>query len=415
MYKVEISGFVKPGFENVREAFEENFEKRGELGGAVCIYFEGEKVVDLWGGDRNKVTSEPWEQDTLVIVHSTTKGLAGLAMALAHSRGLFDYDLHVSKYWPVFAQQGKERITVRQLLSHQAGLYALDVPIEKELIADPDELAAVLARQKPAWEPGSRQAYHAITLGFYESELLRRVDPLHRTLGRYFQEEIASPLHLDAYIRLPEEIPNSRLATPDSSGGLRRIAGAILTTPPSFGLAVLNPRSRIRHALEGSQLPLKEAKGKIYARNLEIPSGGGVASACGIAKAYSVFANGGKEFGLHRESLEQLMAPAIPPLHGFRDECLKTEVQFSLGFTKPSKKNPFGHPSSFGSPGTGGSFGFADPVAGIGYGYVTNKMGTYLTDPRELALRNAMYRSIGELQPYTEEGHSETVLPLIPR
>ena len=205
---ISTSGLVKPGFEAVREAFIENFKHRNELGAACCIYYRGEKVADLWGGIRNKATGEPWEENTMALVFSTTKGLAGLAMALAHSRGLFDYEERVSTYWPEFAQQGKEKITVRQLLSHQAGVFALDEPIDRSLLEDFDRLAVVLARQKPTWTPGTRQAYHGMTLGFYETELLRRVDPKHRTLGRYFHEEIAVPLKLDFYIRLPEEIPN---------------------------------------------------------------------------------------------------------------------------------------------------------------------------------------------------------------
>ena len=168
--------------------------RRHELGGACCAYHRGEKVVDLWGGIRNKQTGEPWERDTMVIVHSATKGLAAMTLALAHSRGWLDYEERVCTYWPEFAQQGKERITVRQLLAHQAGLFALDEPVDRSVVADLDRLAVVLARQKPAWEPGTRQAYHAITLGFYEGELLRRVDPQHRSLGQFFQDEIASPL-----------------------------------------------------------------------------------------------------------------------------------------------------------------------------------------------------------------------------
>ena len=164
----------------MREAFADNFARRRELGGACCAYHRGEKVVDLWGGIRNKQTGEPWEQDTMVIVYSATKGLAAMTLAIAHSRGWLDYEERVCTYWPEFAQQGKERITVRQLLAHQAGLYALDEPVDRSLVADLDRLAVVLARQKPAWEPGTRQAYHAITLGFYESELLRRIDPQHR-------------------------------------------------------------------------------------------------------------------------------------------------------------------------------------------------------------------------------------------
>ncbi|MDH5266885.1 MAG: beta-lactamase family protein [Candidatus Bathyarchaeota archaeon] len=392
-----ISGFVKPGFEAVREAFAENFERRNELGAACCIYYRGEKVVDLWGGVRNEATGEPWEEDTMVIVFSATKGLSGLAMALANSRGLFDYDERISKYWPEFAQQGKDKITIRQLLAHQAGLFAFDELGDKSTLADLDRLAVVLARQKPAYEPGTQQVYHALTLGYYESELLRRVDPKGRSIGQYFQDEIAAPLGLDFYIRLPEEIPNTRLAT------LRQAKigmSAIFTMPIPLLLAAMNPRSAIRRALLGSLLPLD--KERVYARNFEVPSGGGVGTARAIAHAYSVFATGGKELGLREETLRQLMAPPVAPLKGFRDGALKVEIPFSLGFTKPSPENPFGSPSSFGAPGSGGSFGFADPQAEIGYGYVLNGMGTSMTDPRELALRTAMYRSIGEPDPYCE-------------
>ncbi|HEX7287515.1 MAG TPA: serine hydrolase domain-containing protein [Candidatus Angelobacter sp.] len=386
-----ISGFVKPGFEAVREAFLENFERRHELGAACCIYCQGEKVVDLWAGVRNQAAGEPWEEDTMVIVFSATKGLAGLAMALAHSRGLFEYDERVSKYWPEFAQQGKDKITVRQLLAHQAGLYAFDELGDRSTLADLDRLAVVLARQKPAHEPGAQQVYHGMTLGFYESELLRRVDPAHRSLGQYFHEEIAAPLGLDFYIRLPEEIPNSRLAT------LRQAKlgfAAMLTMPFPLFVAGMNPRSALRRALMGSLFPLD--KDRVYTRNFEVPAGGGVGTARAIARAYSVFATGGKEFGLKEETLRQLMAPPVAPLKGFRDGALKVDVRFSLGFTKPNPRNPFGSPGSFGSPGMGGSFGFADPQAGIGYGYVLNSMGTYLEDPRDLALRTAMYRSLGK-------------------
>ena len=387
-----IAGFVKPGFEAVRQAFAENFERRNELGAACCIYYHGEKVVDLWGGVRNETTGEPWEEDTMVIVFSTTKGLAALAMALAHSRRLFDYDERVSKYWPEFAQQGKDKITIRQLLAHQAGLFAFDEMADKSLIADLDRLAVVLARQKPAYEPGTRQVYHGMTLGYYESELLRRVDPKGRSIGQYFQDEIATPLGLDFYIRLPEEIPNSRLATlrlPKAS--LR----SVFTVPFPLFLAAMNPRSAIRRCLVGSLFPLDEEH--VYARNFEVPSGGGVGTARAIAHAYSVFATGGKELGLREEALQQLMAPPVAPLRGFRDGALKAEIRFSLGLAKPDPKKPFGHPSSFGNPGSGGSFGFADPQAEIGYGYVLNGMGARsLEDPRDLALRNAMYRSIGE-------------------
>lgn len=194
---VAIFGHAGPGFEGVADAFAENFVSRNELGAACSMFVDGAKVVDLWGGVRNRKTGERWERDTMVIVWSATKGMSGLAIALAVSRGLLDYDERVSVYWPEFAQQGKEAITVRQLISHQAGLFALDTPVDKTLLADLDRLAVILAQQQPAWPPGQRQAYSMLSLGFYESELIRRVDPLHRSLGQFFQEEIASPLGLD--------------------------------------------------------------------------------------------------------------------------------------------------------------------------------------------------------------------------
>ncbi len=388
-----IHGHVSRGFEAVREVFTENFVRRGELGGACCAFVHGAKVVDLWGGIRNKQTGEPWEQDTMVVVHSATKGLAAMTLAIANSRGWLDYEERVCTYWPEFAQNGKERITVRELLAHQAGLFAINEPVDRSVVADLDRLAAVLARQKPAWEPGSRQAYHGLTLGFYEGELLRLVDPQHRSLGQFFQDEIASPLGEDVYIRLPETIPNSRLATlaPPSLGEMLR--GFELR----FVLEVLNPRSNINRALNRNPgTGIYQDKEDVYTRNLEVPSGNGVGTARAIAHAYSVFAAGGQELGLRQETLELLAAPAIPPTRGFYDECLKAKgVQFSLGFMKPSAVWPFGSSSSFGSPGAGGSLGFADPDAGISYGYVTSKMGTRLTgDPRDVALRQALYSAI---------------------
>jgi CubicO group peptidase (beta-lactamase class C family) len=391
--RVTIEGHVSPGFEVVREAFTENFERRHELGGACCAYHRGVKVVDLWGGIRNKETGEPWEQSTMVVVHSASKGLAAMTLAIAHSRGWLDYEEPVAHYWPEFAQHGKEAITVRQLLAHQAGLFAINEPVDRSIVADLDRLAIVLARQKPAWKPGTRQAYHALSLGFYEGELLRRVDPQHRSLGQFFHDEIASPLEEEVYIRLPETISNSRLATIAPPRPFAMLFGF----PLRFALEALNHRSNIYRALEmnpGARVYFDEQR--VYARNLEVPSGGAVGTARGIAHAYGVFAAGGREFALRQQTLDLLAAPAIPPTRGFYDECLKGEgVQFSLGFMKSSAVWSFGSASSYGSPGSGGSLGFADPAAGVGYAYVTSQMGTALTgDPRDIALRDALYSAL---------------------
>jgi len=385
-----IQGRVDSGFEAVGDAFAQNFISRRELGGACCVYHKGRKVVDLWGGVRNRETGEPWERDTMVIVYSATKGLAAMTLAVAHSRGWLDYDERVCTYWPEFAQQGKDRITVRQLLAHQAGLFAINEPVDRNVVADLDRLAVVLARQKPEWAPGTRQAYHALTLGFYENELLRRIDPRHRSIGRFFQDEIATPLGVDVYIRLPETMPNSRLATLSPPGRLEMLFGF----PLRATLAFMNRRSNINRALvrnPGSAIALDDRR--IYARNLEVPSGGAVGTARGIARAYSAFATGGCELGLSRATIDLLEAPAIAPSRGFYDECMKGDgVEFSLGFMKSCRTWPFGSRRSFGSPGAGGSLGFADPASGIGYAYVTSQMGTSLTgDPREVALRDAAY------------------------
>lgn len=278
---------------------------------------------------------------------------------------------------------------MRQLLAHQAGLYALDERPDRDVVGDADRLAALLARQKPAWEPGTRQAYHAVTIGYYEGELLRRIDPRHRTIGQFFQDEIATPLGLDLYIRLPGDIPNSRFARPAPVRRSELLRGF----PLRVAIDTMNPRSKIVRALWGSELPMDPTH--VYARNFEIPAGGGVGTARAIARAYSVLATGGRELGLRKQTLDLLAAPAVPPARGFYDECMRAEVAFSLGFMKPSTGFPFGGPSAFGAPGAGGAMGCADPEAGIGYGYVTSRMGTHLSgDPRDVALRDALYGSL---------------------
>ncbi len=206
-------GDVDEGYGPVADAFRRNFAERNEIGAACAVYRDGRKVVDLWGGYRDGTTRAPWERDTLVPMFSTTKGVASMALAVARSRGLVDYDAPVASYWPKFAAAGKERVTVRQLLSHQAGLCAIDEKLELADLADLDRVADKIARQRPAWEPGTRHGYHGITLGWYEGELIRRVDPQRRTLGHFFADEVAGPLGLEFHIGLPDTVPPERLAT----------------------------------------------------------------------------------------------------------------------------------------------------------------------------------------------------------
>jgi CubicO group peptidase (beta-lactamase class C family) len=391
-----LQGHVKSGFEPVRKAFIENFTQRNELGSACCIYYQGEKVVDLWGGIRNLKTCEPWEENTMVIVHSTTKGLAAMALAIAYSRGWLSYDERVCTYWPEFAQNGKEDITVRQFLAHQSGIVALDAHVDKSVVSDLDRLAIILAAQKPEWAPGSRQGYASIVFGFFESELLRRIDPQHRSIGKFFQDEIATPLGIDFYIRLPNEIPNSSLAVYQNFNPARLLFNLNPSMSWKFMLSLFTPGSLVYWAAfknPGVSVPFDSQS--IYTREIEVPSHGGVGNARAIARAYSEFATGGKELNITDDTLNQLMAPAIASTHGFYDAFLKFEVPFSLGFQKPCQSFPFASMMAFGHPGSGGSFGWADPTTNASYGYVTNRAGFFQgNDPRDIALRNAFHHCI---------------------
>ncbi len=392
----QIGGRVAPGFEPVYEAFVDNFARRGELGGAVCVVVAGEVVVDLWGGVRDTESGAPWSADTMTLVHSTTKGLSAMVLALLHSRGLLNHDERVAAYWPEFAQAGKDDITVRQLLAHQAGLFAFDERVDGGVVADLDRLAGVMERQRPIWPPGERQAYHAITLGFYENELVRRIDPDHRTIGRVLQEDIATPLGLgdEVYIGAPSSLPDERLAALIPPGLWTRLT----SMPPSLTIEAMRPRSVLHRSLvanPGTSFYVDSRH--VIVREIEVPSGGAVASARAIATAYGAFAAAGGPLGLKPETLEALSAPATPARMGFYDECFRGPTKFSLGFMKPSEFISFGSDAAFGAPGAGGSMGFADPAVGLGYGYVTDKMGMRLEgDPRDLALRRALARVLPE-------------------
>ena len=385
-----VGGFVAPGFEEVRAEFERNFSERGEIGAAVAVFWRGQKVVDLWGGRRTPDGDAPWNEDTMVIVNSTTKGLAAMTLAVANARGWIDYDAPVARYWPEFAQNGKATITVRQLLGHEAGLVLLDEPLTLEKLHDLDYMARLLARQKPAWVPGTRHGYHTLTLGLYMQELIRRVDPEHRTLGRFFHDEIAMPLGLEFYIGLPREIPDERLARVRPLSPWRGLL-ALRYTPPAVTMKMIRPRSLLRRSFVGLGVDPNDRR---YLEYVELPAGNGVGTARAIARAYSALAEGGTELGITPETIASVTAP--PDVARPRDEVLGVASYFSLGFVRPGPDIAFGSSTrAFGTPGAGGSFAFADPDAHLGYAYVMNKLDFYLTDdPREKALRDAVYRSM---------------------
>lgn len=397
---VPISGYVKEGFEKVKTTFEENFIKRKEVGASCCVYYKGEKVVDLWGGYRDKNKKQYWEEDTIAIVFSTTKGISSLAFALLHSKGLIDYEEKVATYWPEFAHNGKENITIRQLLAHQAGLFTNDKTLNYEVLTNEELLSISLAKQKPYWTPGEKKGYHAWTIAMYQNEICKRVDPLKKPLHRFFKDEIADALDIDFHIGLPEHILQHRVAhlipfmpteaLRGNNSDFSSIMKGILNPFSYFYKSLLNPP----HALN-----LNNFNKRKY---VEIPNGSahGFGNARSVAQIYNEFATGGKNLHIRPETLALLEAAPVHPKHGKRDMVLNVDIPFLLGFAKPSEYQNFGiNYRSYGSFGAGGSGGFADPEKQVAFGYVMNKMGTYIAnDPRELALRNATYDCILDIE-----------------
>ncbi|WP_029117866.1 EstA family serine hydrolase [Mycobacterium sp. URHB0044] len=391
-----ISGDVDEGYGKVADVFRRNFDAGKEIGAAVAVYRDGCKVVDLWGGYRDGSTQAPWEEDTIALVFSTTKGVASLAVAVAVSRGLLSYDAKVADYWPEFAQAGKEGITVRQLLSHQAGLPFLKPTLTRHDLANPTRMTAKLEAQRPVWSPGTRQGYHAITLGWYTGELIRRTDPEGRSFGQFFADEVAKPLDLDYYIGLPASVDRDRVAKLHIPSKLQSMLH-LYALPPGLIAASLNPFGMTADALtviEGVHAPSEDFNGE-YLRAIEMPAGNGIGTARSIAKLYGSAATGGSELGLTPDTLNALKAPAIPPTNGLRDKVVNLDMKFALGFSKPDRHFVFGSSdTAFGTAGLGGSGGFADPDTGVGFSYVMNKMGFHFFDPRQAALRDALFHDV---------------------
>jgi CubicO group peptidase (beta-lactamase class C family) len=402
-----IAGGVEEGYGKVADAFRRNFTQRGEVGAACAVYRNGRNVVDLWGGYRDGRTRDRWEEETLVYWASATKGMAAMAVLVAHSQGLLDLDAPVARYWPEFAQNGKKGITLRHLLSHQSGLAALDRRIDLATAADPDARAAVLAAQHPWWEPGTRQGYHAWTFGWCESEVLRRVDPEGRTLGRFFADEVAAPLGIEFYIGLPDDIAADRVARVH----FRPVEWLrfLPRMPRGFLVGMLNPRSLTSRAVRVLPGPpvggIEDERIRAYVR-VEFCSGFGIGQVRGVARAYGALAAGGMELGIRPETLRALAEPPVPPSGGFRDLVAHTrDMAFSLGFVKPLASQWFGSAAgrAFGMHGGGGCGGFADPDVGIGFAYAPNRLSLFdlgmRGDPRKDALMDALYEVLGERLP----------------
>lgn len=393
-----IQGTYDSKFEAVAEQFAKNFEEHNELGASCAVTIEGETVVDLWGGCAEEGTNRAWEKDTVSIIWSATKGATALCAHMLVSRGLLDLDAPVSKYWPDFAQNSKDRITTRMLLNHQAGLAAIAEPLKDGAFYDWDYMVKAIEHQKPWFTPQSKHGYQGLTFGWLVGEVVKRISG--KSLGNFFRDEVAGPLGLDFWIGLPEDTQAD-------------IAKMIMAPPPGEGdpiadffIAMADPES-VQTKLflnaggyfspEGFDVPAGYAA--------EIPAAGGLANGRALAGMYAPLANDGKAKGrefVNADTLARMMTTASAS----RDDTLLAQIRFSLGFFKSCDNrmdsNPGNQasiilgPSAFGHPGFGGIVGFADPVERMSFGYTMNRMGAgTLLNERGQGLVDAAYKSLG--------------------
>ncbi|MEW1654537.1 serine hydrolase domain-containing protein [Streptomyces sp. NPDC093707] len=389
---VDVQGTVEDGFEPVRDAFAANFAERGERGAAVTVYRDGRKVVDLWGGTRDgdadpdDPAAAPWEPGTAQIVRSATKGIAATVPLLLHQRGQLDLDAPVGTYWPEFKAAGKDRVLVRHLLAHRAGLPVLDTPLTPAQAVDGTSGPAAVAAQAPAWTPGTDHGYHAQTYSWLLGELVRRVTG--RTLGAFVAEEIAGPLGLDLWIGLPDGARSrvGRLApveAPPRPGS----AGLRARPKKAVAEAYADPASLTSRAFAAIS-PAPDENDDAY-RAGELPASAGIATAPALARAYAALIG-------PVDDHPRLFAPATLTLARTEesagpDRTLLVNTRFGLGFMLHGPASPLLGPGSFGHPGRGGALAFADPESGIAFGYVTNGMQRNVTaDPRAQALVRAL-------------------------
>ncbi|KOX45088.1 esterase [Streptomyces sp. NRRL F-7442] len=392
---VDVHGTVAGGFEPVRDAFVRNFTALGERGAAVAVYRDGRKVVDLWAGTRDVDGTAPWRRGTAQVVRSATKGVAAAVPLLLHRRGELDLDAPVGEYWPEFKAHGKERVLVRHVLNHRAGLPVLDRPLTPEDVLDPLRGPAAVAAQAPVWEPGTDHGYHALTYGWLLDELVRRVTG-GRGAGEWIADEIAGPLGLDLWVGLPaaEEAAGragrvGRLEEPEPSANGPRLRPKRAVTE-AYG----DPDSLTRRAF-AAITPFPDQNDPVY-RAAALPAANGIATADGLARFYAALI--GEVDGVTRSV--RLFDPATTELARAEesagpDRVLVVNTRFGLGYMLHGSASPFLSAGSFGHPGRGGSLGFADPEAGIALGYVTNGFRKTVTaDPRAQALVRAVRASL---------------------
>lgn len=395
---MNVEGVCKPGFERVAEAFRKNFDEKGEVGASVCLTLAGDTVVDLWGGVAEPRTDAPWTRDTVSIVFSCTKGATALCAHMLASRGKLDLDAPVAGLWPEFARHGKERVTTRMMLDHSAAVPALRDKVKESGPYEWDYMTARLADEKPFWEPGTRNGYHGFTFGWTVGEMVRRASG--KSLGTFFQDEVAGPLGIDFWIGLPEAveprvapiIPYAYKREQAVTPFLRDLANR-QSIPALFYFNVGAWRSGGANTRAG--------------RAAEIGAGNGVTNARGLAGMYAPLATGGGKL-VDARTLTR-MAEVSMATHD--DATLRIPTRFAPGFMKSmdNRKRAVGAKvfgedcdsvilgsAAFGHVGAGGSLGFADPAAGLSFGYTMNQMGPgLLMNARGQALVDAAYLSLG--------------------
>ncbi|MFE3190954.1 serine hydrolase domain-containing protein [Nocardia sp. NPDC059240] len=388
MTETMTHGAVAPGYGRVADAFRRNFERHGEIGAAVAVFDGDTPVVDLWGGWRDPVRRLPWERDTIAPVFSSTKGVAALVLAILVSRGQLDYDEPVARYWPEFAARGKGEVTVRQLIDHQVGLHILrDTRMTLAELRDLDRVAGILAAQRPAWTPGTRQGYHPVSIGLFINELVRRADPAGRSIRQVIAEDIAGPLGVDFTLGLGADLGGDRMVHLTRTQGLalrheRNIAW-------NQAIPALLRRGQLFRALAVPDLGMPEDFVRPEIMSVELPGSNGVGSARALARIYAAGLTG--ELPIADEVRARIGDPGPVPAP---DAVLKTTTRFHLGFRKSCPTFPFGSPDhrAYGTPGMGGSLGFADPETGLSFAYVPNRLGLTLNgDIRCLRLAHAVF------------------------
>jgi CubicO group peptidase (beta-lactamase class C family) len=382
----DVRGTADDGWEPVRAAFARNFADRGERGAAVALYHRGRAVVDLWAGTTDYDGGPPWGEDTAQTVRSATKGVAAACLLLLHQRGQLDLDAPVGAYWPDFKARGKERVTVRDVLAHRAGVPALDTPLTPEQALDAVSGPRAVAAQSPLFPPGAAHGYHAQTYSWLLGELVLRTSG--RTIGRFVAEEVARPLGLGLWIGLPHgqehrvgRIGEIAVPEPPAAGGPRA------RTKQSVRDAYADPSSLTRRAF-AAITPRPDENDPAY-RAGELPASGGIATARALARFYAALigdVDGGRRLFAPATVTAARTAESDGP-----DQVLVVSTRFGLGYMLHAPASPLLGPGSFGHPGRGGSLAFADPGTGIGFGYVTNGTQANVTaDPRAQALVRAV-------------------------